>query len=564
MTKKLLLSLGAAVLAVSASATTYKLGEAFAYKIDPSFEFTWIDAQYPVNELMGQASLEYGFGMASAWFSQMLADNKNDEGINTMCPVVEDPWNTGSYVVRMQTSRWDAFGNFNFALPQMNEPSRIRVIYRVDPTGVENAWYNGGQKPFAVKLMDDADQDTPDYPELTELNEEFWNNQGWRVADFVDDLKDENHYISLLWNAAGLSCGRNVPFYVKEVSVVPLSKLQGYTAPEGNKSLSVVAQLPDLVNIDPNAGGDDGMYQLGEAFCYDIDPSFAFTWIDAQYPVNELMGQASLEYGFGMASAWFSQMLADNKNDEGINTMCPVVEDPWNTGSYVVRMQTSRWDAFGNFNFALPQMNEPSRIRVIYRVDPTGVENAWYNGGQKPFAVKLMDDADQDTPDYPELTELNEEFWNNQGWRVADFVDDLKDENHYISLLWNAAGLSCGRNVPFYVKEVSVVPLSKLTDYTVPEGDKALTVLPQLPELVKVDRNGGAGVESVGGELDSVSVVGMTGAVTVNGFEGVVEVYNLVGQLTAKANVDGAAEIAVPAGVAIVKAGNVVAKVIVR
>ena len=574
MKKKLLLSLGAAAIAMSASAVTYNLGEAFAYKIDPTFAFEFLgdgpEAQYPAMDLQGQASLEYGFGMANAWFSQHAFGNA--ETANQECPVVEDPWNAGSHAILMQAPAWWAFGNFNFALPEVGEPCRIRVIYRVNETVTANSWYTegDGKKPFAVKLMNDADQDTPDYPEVTEDNALFWTNPGWRVAEFVSNLDSDVYYISLLWNAAGLSCGRNVPFYVKEVSVVPLSKLNGYTAPADNKSLTVVQDLPDLVYVNENGGttGDDGAYKLGEAFCYDVDPTFAFEFLgdgpEAQYPAMDLQGQASLEYGFGLANAWFSQHAFGSA--EVANTECPVVADPWNADSYAIRMQAPAWWAFGNFNFALPEVGKPSRIRVIYRVDETVTANGWYTegDGKKPFAVKLMNDADQDTPDYPELTEDNALFWTNPGWRVADFISNLDSDVYYISLLWNAAGLSCGRNVPFYVKEVSVVPLDRLVDYNAPEGDKLLTVVQELPALVKVDRNGGAGVEGIEGDVNTVAINGLTGAVSVAGFEGTVEVYNLVGQLVAKANVNGAAEVAAPAGVAIVKAGNTVAKVIVR
>ena len=563
--KKFLLSLGAAALAMSAAATNYNQGEAFAYAIDPSFSFSLAGdsegyAQYPAAALEGQASLEYGFGMASAWFNgrQFATPADADE----WCPVVNDPYGEG-YVIRMMTDQWDGFGNFNFALPEVGEPCRIRVIYRVDNTAAENAWYaDKAQKTFKVKLMDDADQDTYDYPQLEEYNEDFWNNPGWRVAEFVNNLAGENYYLSLLWDAAGLSCQRKVPFYVKEVSVVPVRLLSGYTAPADNMSLTITQSLPDLVYIGGNSNVGDYNYSQSEAFAYDIDPSFSFSLAGdtegyAQYPAAALEGQASLEYGFGMASAWFNgrQFATPADADE----WCPVVEDPYGEG-YVVRMMTDQWDGFGNFNFALPEVGQLCRIRVIYRVDNTAAENAWYDGTQKPFKIMLMNNADQDDA-VLQLTEQNIEYWNNPGWRVAEFVNNLAAENFYLSLLWDSAGLSCQRKVPFYVKEVSVVPVSLLSDYTVPADNASLTVVNELPELVKIDR-GTNGVEDIAADNGAV-ILGGNGVVGVANYNGSVEVYDLLGRLVAKANVNGNASVAAPAGIVIVKAGNKVAKVAV-
>ncbi len=73
-----------------------------------------------------------------------------------------------------------------------------------------------------------------------------------------------------------------------------------------------------------------------------------------------------------------------------------------------------------------------------------------------------------------------------------------------------------------------------------------------------------SGIDTLGDSAESVSVNGMVGAVSVTGFDGVVEIYNTLGQLVAIAPVSGNAEIPARAGLAIVKAGNVVAKVIVK
>ncbi|MDE6654147.1 MAG: hypothetical protein K2K37_07150 [Muribaculaceae bacterium] len=499
--KKLLLALGAAAMAVSASATVFNQGEAFAYTIDPSFSFDLAGdtdgyGQYPADALKGQASMEYGFGMASAWFNGRKFATPAEA--NEWCPVVADPFNTNGYAIRMQTTAWDGFGNFNFALPEVGEPCRVRVIYRVDQTAAENAWYaDKAQKTFKVKLMDDADQDTYDYAQVEEYNEDFWNNPGWRVADFISDLATDQYYLSLLWDAGGLSCQRNVPFYVEEVSVVPLSKLSGYTAPADGAGITITNTMPDLVTFGGAVSGNYEIFAQGEAFGYDIDPTFSFDLAGdtdgyGQYPADALKGQASMEYGFGMASAWFNGRKFATPAEA--NEWCPVVADPFNTNGYAIRMQTTAWDGFGNFNFALPEVGEPCRVRVIYRVDQTAAENAWYaDKAQKTFKVKLMDDADQDTYDYAQVEEYNEDFWNNPGWRVAEFISDLATDQYYLSLLWDAGGLSCQRNVPFYVEEVSVVPVSKLNDYVAPADGAALNVVTEMPALVKIDRTGGIG-----------------------------------------------------------------------
>ena len=491
--KKLLLALGAAAMAVSASATVFNQGEAFAYTIDPSFSFDLAGdtegyAQYPADLLKGQASMEYGFGMASVWFNGKKFATPAEA--NDYCPVVEDPFNEGAYAIRMQTTTWDGFGNFNFALPEVGEPCRIRVIYRVDETQGTN-WGTNPEKPFHVKLMHNSDQD--DCVSVTEDNAEFFNNPGWRVAEFVDNLDGDVYFLSLLWDAGGLSCGRNIPFYVEEVSVVPVSKLNGYTAPADGKSLTVTNTMPDLVTFGGAVSGNYDVFAQGEAFGYDIDPTFSFDLAGdtegyAQYPADLLKGQASMEYGFGMASVWFNGKKFATPAEA--NDYCPVVEDPFNEGAYAIRMQTTTWDGFGNFNFALPEVGEPCRIRVIYRVDETQGTN-WGTNPEKPFHVKLMHNSDQD--DCVSVTEDNAEFFNNPGWRVAEFVDNLDGDVYFLSLLWDAGGLSCGRNIPFYVEEVSVVPVSKLNGYTAPADGKALNVVSEMPALVKIDRTGGIG-----------------------------------------------------------------------
>lgn len=306
------------------------------------------------------------------------------------------------------------------------------------------------------------------------------------------------------------------------------------------------------------------VFNQGEAFAYEIAPdAFSFALAGdtegySQYPAAALKGQASLEWGFGLASAWFNarQFATPAEADE----YCPVVADPFNEGGYAIRMQTSTWDGFGNFNFALPEVNEPCRVRVIYRVNHEE-GNQWETNPEKPFHVKIMHNGDQD--DCITFKEDNSEFWNNPGWRVAEFVLTLDSDEYFLSLLWDAGGLSCGRNMPFYVEEVSVVPVSKLTGYTIPEDNQLLTITNELPALVKINRDP-ASIDNVAKDVNNAVICGTTAGVLVNGYEGNVEVYNTMGGLVAKTVVNGEAYIAAPKGIAIVKAGNKVAKVLVR
>ena len=71
-----------------------------------------------------------------------------------------------------------------------------------------------------------------------------------------------------------------------------------------------------------------------------------------------------------------------------------------------------------------------------------------------------------------------------------------------------------------------------------------------------------AGVEGISGE--SVAVYGVAGAVSVNGYNGVVEVYAADGRLVKSVMVDGNAEIALDGGLYIVRAGGEAYKVFVK
>lgn len=275
--KKLLLSLCAGALALGASAQEFPMGQAFAYDFTPDFAWDLYEgelyAQYPAEGMRGQAVLESNLGYTSAWFNNRHSYTSAEEMLADW-PCVEDPANPGCYALRMMTDRWDGFGNFNFALPEINKLCRVRVIYHVDQTAAENTWYTGeDQKPFDVKIMNDADQDTYDYPQTTEYNTTYWENPGFRVADFYLELGSDEYYVSLLWDAGGLSCQRKVPMYVAEVSVVPVELLEGDTHVAGDQELAVVKEMPELVAIngDVDAISEISSENNAEAVFYNLN-----------------------------------------------------------------------------------------------------------------------------------------------------------------------------------------------------------------------------------------------------------------------------------------------------
>lgn len=249
--KKSLLSLCGAMLGLSAAAAAYTPGQPFVYDFTPSFSFTLSQEdgtlydQYPA-DAVELYEWDTEDGLTSAWFNGKRFATVQEA--NEYCPVVEDPWNAGQYVLRMQTTSWDGFGGFTFALPNYNQPCRVRVIYRVDEKAAQNdGWYSGhAQKTFKVKFMTNNDQDFATKEagtQVEEYNEDFWDNPGWRTAEFINAMEGDVNYISLLFDAAGLSCGRNVPFYVKQVSVEPLAD----GTQTGTCDLLVTETMPTLV-----------------------------------------------------------------------------------------------------------------------------------------------------------------------------------------------------------------------------------------------------------------------------------------------------------------------------
>ena len=261
--KKSLLLLAVAAMSLSANAENFAKGEAFSYDFNPAtyeWNLTGADGddyvQYPVMAFQGQAVFAENLGYTSCWFNGFKPATPAEALEN--CPAVQYPAE-GQYAAVMQTTKWWGFGAFNFALPQVGEPCRVRVVFKVDTEGVENPWYTegDGKKTFHLRLMDTDDQDA-EYPHWDIDNALFWTEPGWRTVDFISELATDNWFMAIMCDAAGLTCSRNVPIYVREISVVPLSKLTGYTAPESGISCEVTENAPEYTQV----GGEDGIQSI--------------------------------------------------------------------------------------------------------------------------------------------------------------------------------------------------------------------------------------------------------------------------------------------------------------
>lgn len=272
--KKTLLALCAGIMALGASAATYEKGEAFCYAIDPTFQ--WFAGEediyakndnWPADALRGQADLAEGWGCGMFWFAQYNsgkpgplltkpADGEDPEvpgftlaEAQEILPVVQDPWNTNAYAIKVLAPSWWAYGNLNFALPKMDEVCRIRVVYRVDETSAEQ-YAPGNGKPFHVRLTQGAQDDCFAEPNFEEQVETYWTEPGYRVVDMYYNLPDLKTYLALTFDGQGLTCGGGKPaFYLKEVSVVPVSKLAGDTHVSGNLVSQIVAECPEPVIV---------------------------------------------------------------------------------------------------------------------------------------------------------------------------------------------------------------------------------------------------------------------------------------------------------------------------
>ncbi len=288
--KKTLLILGAGVLAIGASAQTYKLGEAFAYEINPSFHWFGNDDRYaadafkldengdiknnpeavlninwPAFAMDEAADLATNTGLATPWLNskRFATVAEADETF----PVVEDPWTRDAYAVKVQSGGWWGYGNLNFALPKMDEVARIRVIYRAGIDDIEKpavtdaegnpTWVSKPEKPFWVRLTDTDQDGCFAEPRFTELNEAFWDTPGYRVIDLYYQPNGQT-YLALTFDSAGLTC-QQIAFYLEQVSVVPVSKIAGDTHIAGDMVSEVRSTLPELVKIE---GGEDSISEI--------------------------------------------------------------------------------------------------------------------------------------------------------------------------------------------------------------------------------------------------------------------------------------------------------------
>lgn len=280
--KKSLLALCAGVLALTASAETYKLGEAFCYNINSSFKWFDNDDRYaadaadgaeaklninwPAAAMEDAADLATNTGLAMPWFfgKTFATVAEADEAL----PVVTDPW--GSDAIKVFTAAWWGYGNLNFALPKMSEVCRIRVIYRVDETEVpEQTWYDGTQKTFKVHLTNTDQDGCFAEPMFEEQPKDYWENKGYRVVDLYYQ-PDGQTYLALTFDSAGLTCGGRPSFYVQAVSCVPVSKIAGDTHTTGQVESKVTETLPELVTVEGEGDAISEIAAAKQAGIYDL------------------------------------------------------------------------------------------------------------------------------------------------------------------------------------------------------------------------------------------------------------------------------------------------------
>ncbi|MBD5352932.1 MAG: hypothetical protein HDR86_08945 [Bacteroides sp.] len=301
--KKSLLALCAASMALGASAETFQLGEAFAYEINPEFHWFKADNQYcqdvvttneegetinnpeaqyninwPALAMEDEADLATNSGLGMIWFNAKRFATY--EAADEYSPVVEDPWNRGAYAIKVQTETWDGFGNLMFALPKMNELCRIRTIFRVQTEDGECTW-NNPEKPFHVRLTEAAQDECIPACTYQQENIKFWEEPGYRVVDQYYTPNGKT-YCSITFDAGGLTCQRNVGFYLEEVSCVPVSKIAGDTHTENGVAAEVVAERPALTVIE---GGEDSINEIGVA---------------AQNSIYDLQGRKVAKAGKGL------------------------------------------------------------------------------------------------------------------------------------------------------------------------------------------------------------------------------------------------------------------------
>ncbi|MCM1310069.1 MAG: hypothetical protein NC301_03470 [Bacteroides sp.] len=270
--KKLLLAICAG-LALSASAQTYKLGEAFAYDFNT---FAWFDndpaiwennSQWPATEMLDGASLEEGWGLGMIHFhgDAFTANCTTLEACNKQFPIVKSLWTENAMAAKIQVTAtgWWAYGNANFALPAMEELSRIRVVYRVDIEGWSR-FEPENKKPFHVRLTDSDQDGCFAEPKFEEAIPEFWDNPGFRTVDMYYQPNGQT-YLALTFDGAGITVDNQRPaLYIQEVSVVPVSKLAGDDHKSGD-CVPVISENAPVPVVISNDGGDDAISEITAA-----------------------------------------------------------------------------------------------------------------------------------------------------------------------------------------------------------------------------------------------------------------------------------------------------------
>ncbi len=262
--KKVLLALCAGV-ALCASAEVFEQGTAYTYPIGPDFHYFENDEELAAMNinwptLMMEDGCSFGsatekaHGTMAVWFNHAEAQPTTVAAADALCPVVADPWNEGDYALKMQAPIWWGFGNFNFALPAVNELCRVRVIFRCDTEGASDARKDNANG-ILVRITDKelvANADGVPGPNAKVEIPAIWANpDNYQVVDLYADGLDGKVYGAITFMPGGFSCGGEQPaFYLEEVSIVPVRLLEGNTHAAGDAVVEEVAVRPALVKVD--------------------------------------------------------------------------------------------------------------------------------------------------------------------------------------------------------------------------------------------------------------------------------------------------------------------------
>lgn len=266
--KKTLLALCAGVLALGATAQNFEKGKAFAYDLNT---FSWFDneqsywdanANWPAISMLNGAVLEENLGLAMIWFAGDAFKNNVPDlaACQEFFPVVASPWDDANKAIKVQVTPtgWWAYYNVNFALPKMDEVSRIRVVYRVDTDSWDRFEHDN---PFHVRLTDNEQKDCFTEPKFEESVQSFWDEPGFRVVDLYYQPNGQT-YLALTSDAGGISVNASRPgLYIQQVSVVPVSLLEGDTHVSGNTVVSIQQEAPEIVTI----GGEGSINEVAAA-----------------------------------------------------------------------------------------------------------------------------------------------------------------------------------------------------------------------------------------------------------------------------------------------------------